>query len=444
MSTLILHYADLETCFDDPVRLGKVVSRLRTSPDQCPIVVGSGDVLAPSVLGMVHDGRQTLPFYEAVEPDAETFGNHDFDVGLDAVRAVVAESPHEWVSANVYHDGSRFAEVAPSTLVCRGETTVGIVGVTDPRTSVPEELTIAPPVDATADAAAPLTAEADYVVVTAHARRDLARDLAALDAVDVVLTGHLHTAAVARVDGTPVVEAGANGEVIQAVSLAEPVSVTTQAVADADRAWTVERALTSLKADAGLSDVVARADDPIRCERDRCLNGPCRIGQLVAEAYRWAGDADVGIIDTRALRDRPPLAGAVTAFDLISVVPFDGPLFVCSLSGRELTSLLGGAMRTGDGYRKRGPGTVDWMAQCSGVDVAVDAEGTITRLHVDGTPVDTDAQYRIATNPYVVGAETEFEAVGPEDIVAEEGQQFDAVVDYVRACGLSPAGGAPR
>jgi 2',3'-cyclic-nucleotide 2'-phosphodiesterase (5'-nucleotidase family) len=40
-------------------------------------VVGTGDNTAPGVLSLATEGRAALPFFEAVEPDADTFGNHD-------------------------------------------------------------------------------------------------------------------------------------------------------------------------------------------------------------------------------------------------------------------------------------------------------------------------------------------------------------------------------
>jgi 2',3'-cyclic-nucleotide 2'-phosphodiesterase (5'-nucleotidase family) len=64
-------------------------------------VAGTGDDTSPGVLALATEGRQSLSFFEAVEPDVETFGNHDFDYGPDATRAIVSASPQTWVSANV-------------------------------------------------------------------------------------------------------------------------------------------------------------------------------------------------------------------------------------------------------------------------------------------------------------------------------------------------------
>jgi 2',3'-cyclic-nucleotide 2'-phosphodiesterase (5'-nucleotidase family) len=120
-----LHYSDVENAFDRPERVARLTAALQTPADA--VVVGSGHVLAPGALANEHEGRQALPFFAAVGPAAETFGNHDFDFGTDALQTIVKESLQPWVSANVTLPD---VDVPQSVVVERND---GRIGITYPR-----------------------------------------------------------------------------------------------------------------------------------------------------------------------------------------------------------------------------------------------------------------------------------------------------------------------
>ena len=93
MSLRLLHYADLENAYDDPGRIGRLAGLIDNLRDEKTIVCGSGDNTGPGVLSLLTQRRQSLDFFHAVEPDVETFGNHEFDHGTDALLEVVSDSP---------------------------------------------------------------------------------------------------------------------------------------------------------------------------------------------------------------------------------------------------------------------------------------------------------------------------------------------------------------
>src|SRR6056297_2130364 len=137
MSLRVLHYSDIENAYDDAERVGRLAGTIDALRDDRTVVVGTGDDTAPGVLALRTEGRQSLEFFREVEPDLETFGNHDFDFGTDPLREIVAASPQQWVSANVYaadETNRRFADASAAAVVERGGERVGFVGVTDPKT----------------------------------------------------------------------------------------------------------------------------------------------------------------------------------------------------------------------------------------------------------------------------------------------------------------------
>lgn len=77
MAPRLLHYSDLEGVFDHPERVARLSGLVKDLNRSDSLVLGTGDNTAPGVLSMVTDGAAALPFFEAVRPDADTFGNHD-------------------------------------------------------------------------------------------------------------------------------------------------------------------------------------------------------------------------------------------------------------------------------------------------------------------------------------------------------------------------------
>jgi 2',3'-cyclic-nucleotide 2'-phosphodiesterase (5'-nucleotidase family) len=438
MAVRLLHYSDLENVYDDPERVGRLTSLLRDRCGDDAVVVGTGDNTAPGVLSMVTEGRQALDFFAAVEPDVDTFGNHDFDYGLDATRSIVRESPQTWVSANVRFDGDVFgadAGVVPATVVERGGRRVGVTGVTEPRTASmcpgATDLTFTDPVEAVQRETARLRERGvDTVVVCSHLGSGDERLARETDA-DAVLGGHVHDERVTTVAGTRCTRPGANGHCVLEVDL-EDDAVTRHAVADWPVAASVADRLRERRRAAGLDTVVDHVADPI--ERDIALTkrGECRIGNFVADAYRWRADADVGLQNSGGIREGPPLAGAVTVADLVSVIPFDEPVVVTELTGRELLTVCREA--DGEALPSLSGG---WHAHVSGVEID-DTDGDFT-VSPNGGSLDPAGSYTLATSAYLLHAEHEFPTLSEAHRVDTLGTQYEVLAAYARECGIDPA-----
>jgi 2',3'-cyclic-nucleotide 2'-phosphodiesterase (5'-nucleotidase family) len=89
----LLHYSDIENAHDDPDRVARLAGLIDELRGEDAVVCGTGDNVAPGVLPLVTRGEQALDFFEVVDPDFSTFGNHDFDFGIDRTAELVARSP---------------------------------------------------------------------------------------------------------------------------------------------------------------------------------------------------------------------------------------------------------------------------------------------------------------------------------------------------------------
>jgi 2',3'-cyclic-nucleotide 2'-phosphodiesterase (5'-nucleotidase family) len=439
MVARLLHYSDLENAYDDPVRVGRLASLLadRRGPDTA--VVGTGDNTAPGVLSMVTGGRQALDFFTAVAPDIDTFGNHDFDYGLTTTREIVRESPQTWVSANVRHEGAVFgrdAGVVSATVLERDGVRIGFTGVTEPRTASmcpgATELTFTDPIAAAKRECDRLREDdIDAVVVCSHLGIDddeLARETEA----DAVLGGHVHDERTAEIDGTICTRPGANGHCVYEIDLARG-ETTRHAVADWPVDESVAAALRERRATTGLESVVGHVADPIERGLDLTRGGECRIGNFVADAYRWAADADVGLQNSGGIREGAPLAGEVTVADLVSVIPFDEPVVRTEVSGAELVAIC----READGERLD---TLSggWHAHVSGLTIDR-ANGADIAVRHRGEPVEPDRTYSLATTNYVLHTDHEFPTLAEGHRVETLRTQYEVLAAYASERGIDPA-----
>lgn len=455
----LLHYSDIENVYDNPVRAGRLAGLLQTLDGPDALVAGTGDNTAPGVLSMVERGRQSLDFFHSVDADLETFGNHDFDWGLESTRGIVRDSPQTWVTANVF-DGENLFAAEEGTVPWTVETiggdsaagdsadgasagddgteTVGFVGVTDPATNSinPDaaDLTLSDPIDAVEGAVAELRArDVDHVVVLSHLGAGDDNLAASVDA-DVILGGHVHTERCERVAGTLITRPGVNGHAIWEVHLrdGEPEAVRHDPD-DADPDLELVSSLEGRIEAAGLDETVGVAEEPFVRDEESIFGGESRIGNLVADAYRWDIGADVGLMNSGGIRTGPPLVGEVAIADLISVLPFEERVVEVELTGAELIEVL----------RQSAGAAVDfgepewWHGHISGAEIVWDDEtGELRETRVDGEPIAPDGIYTVATSDYLLHSDHEFPSMSQRHRIGEGGIQHEVLAGYIREHGL--------
>jgi 2',3'-cyclic-nucleotide 2'-phosphodiesterase (5'-nucleotidase family) len=437
----ILHYSDVENAYDTPERAGRLAGALAELRDDTTLVTGGGDNTAPGVLSLACDGEQAQDVYDALDPDVDVFGNHDFDHGYDAARRAAREFPGEWLNANAHLDGERFAaeHTSPSVLVEAGDETVGVVGVANEAT--PEMNPKADALDVrdapavVSDAASDLRdAGADYVVVVSH-RGDRDDELATEVDVDAILGGHEHEEHVASVDGTLVARPAACGHGLLEVRLGEDATASQRDTADFPVDETVADALRDRMDAIGLSEVVATVDERVtRTERDR-KGGESPVGNFVTDAMRAAGDADAAFI-FGGIREDDPLEGDVTVADVHGICPFDDEVAVAEVDGATLLDALSDLALAS---RYDDP-PAWWFGQVSGVELVYDdRDHSVVEATVGGDPVDSDATYEVALSDYHAETDHIVRAIDTGDVVRTVKPLREALVDRAREAGVNTA-----
>lgn len=441
-SLTILGYSDLEGIYDDPERVARLASFLVERRDDTTLTVGVGDDTALGVAATVSHNKDAIdlptpigralaaPFFQAVAPDAETFGNHDLDHGPDTTRELVRDLQAGWTCANLYDDGlfGVDAGVQPMRILDTAAGRVGIFGVTTPQ--LPEitpnaaHLRVGDPVEAARAAAADLRERADHVVGLSHCGQHDSEVAAAADA-DLVVGGHRHEKYADTHDGTLLVRTGGTG-IVEATIGGEYVF---HDVSDATPDLMLFDTYTRVQEALGLDEIVAHINKPVERDRETLTAGESRLGNFVADAYRTATGADIGVMHAGSLRTGPPLAGDVSAADVISVSPFGNRLTTLSVSGTALRAALAAACPSDNDDR--------WFLSVSGASVTWnDAKRALREVRVGGEVLDDDREYTVAIQEYFVVYDG-MRTLTDDRVLSYHGLQYDHLVAHARAGGLS-------
>jgi 2',3'-cyclic-nucleotide 2'-phosphodiesterase (5'-nucleotidase family) len=386
----------------------------------CPVLqLDAGDEMQGTLESNLVFGRSMVDALNLLGLDAAAVGNHDFDWGIDTLRARMRQAHYPWLLANVYDSavGGRPAWARPWAMLRADTLDVAVIGyITDITKSIVRADNVkglAFPGGAAALAGVLDTVHAqhpDLVVIVAHAGAvcdsagcrgeimDLARELPP-GSVDAIVAGHTHQLNNTMVNGIPIVQARSSGTALGVMDLVRT---------DSGLAWHTEVRDTwadEVTADSAESALVARfkartdtlasrvvavlADSLVRTSH----YGQYPLGNLVADAQRVMAHADVAIMNNGGIRADLP-AGPVTYRMLFELQPFGNNLVVARVTGHELREALEYAVRGGQPHVHVSGATVTF-------DQAKPDGHRLVKVLVNGKPLRDERTYTLAVNDFM-------------------------------------------
>ena len=331
------------------------------------LLLDGGDMWQGTIASNLAFGRPVVDLYGMLGHAASALGNHEFDWGQDTLRARMREAPFAILGANVRHADGRDVEWIPNdTIVTRGPLRIGIVGVATVET--PTVTRASNVVGLRFDAPAPIVDSiaralrgrgADAVVVVAHAGAfcgrdgapatdcggeiiDLARAVA--EPIDAIVSGHTHSLVETVVRGIPIVQARSSGSAIGVLDLRIGVArgATVPEVRDVLPDSVAPVAAVDSLVRAALSDIASRVSAPVARVAEQLVrerDDQHALGNLIADAQRWATKADIAVMNNGGIRANLR-AGTATYRDLYEIQPFGNVLYAFRVRGDTLRSYL--------------------------------------------------------------------------------------------------------
>ncbi|HOP11424.1 MAG TPA: bifunctional UDP-sugar hydrolase/5'-nucleotidase [Oscillospiraceae bacterium] len=342
------------------------------------ILVDVGDAIQGAPIGAFSKGENIISIMNALGYAAMVPGNHEFDYGVDNLVALSKEADFPFVSLNLVDSATGETVFEPYTVVEYAGVKIAFIGVSTPKTLTSSAPTyfmdengnyiynfmqdedggkLWAAVQNTVESAK--KADADYVVALTHLGIDesaspyLSTELIThTTGIDAVLDGHSHSVIecdlVKNADGKEVAlsSTGTELEYIGVLTVKTDGSIETSLAVTEEKDAGITALIDSIKqeSDALLNAVAAHLNtnleiiDPttgVRVIRTAETN----LGDLCADAYRAAGDADLAFANGGGIRAALN-AGDVTYGDILAVQPFGNKLCKIIVTGQEILDAL--------------------------------------------------------------------------------------------------------
>ena len=437
------------------VRRKAAIDRIRKERGEDHVLlVDAGDFSVGTIYFAVWKGSESIMAMNALEYDAVTLGNHEFDLGPAGLARTLRGGPltvngearptepfaAKVVVSNldVSKEDTLRERIVPRAVISRGGTRYGIVGaVTEALadfSSPGPTLKVLPYVESVQAQVDALTADGvDKIVLLSHCGSDVdTANAAKLSGVDVIVAAHDHALFgdrdALRGQGLaldvsshfkgayPRVVKGKDGQTVLIVSAYEWGRVLGRLDVTFDGAGHVEEGswrggpivlADDVKGDPAFEAKVETYRVPAMAvgaevvgttahALTKATSGQSELGALFADAELAAAKSSGAVVAFAEGDARADLAaGRVTLSQLVDVWPYESQLIVLDLTGEELERAVAHGL------------ALEPPVQLAGITARVtrtaDAKPAVrvVALTVGGRPVSKTAHYKVVVNDYV-------------------------------------------
>jgi 5'-nucleotidase/UDP-sugar diphosphatase len=417
-----------------------------TYPDSL-ILLDGGDIMQGSIISNLSKGKATIEFYNYLNYDAATIGNHEWDFGYDEIsrdnqgvlKMRILNATFPFIVANVYYSetGKPFtlSNLKPYTIIERKGIKIGVIGVTTtstPITTHPNNikgLYFSDPVKEIKSLIPEIQSKGtSTIIVLSHTGGkcntsnecsgeifDIARNLSS-DSVSVIFGGHTHNPLTATIDGIKIVQPGAYGisygradlyfdestkKFINSKTRVTSPVYFTETISEKGELITLKPDSDALKNLAPYFLSVERLKKDIICEATEDIDIVSRdtlpLGQLITEAMLTYPDikGDIAIYNTGGIRSGIK-KGVVTYGRVYEIIPFDNTLVSVKLTGYQIKDILEMSASTKD---------IDDLLGISGIVVHIDFSkeigNRVVKILRNNKPIKMEDKFTVFTNDFL-------------------------------------------
>lgn len=414
-------------------RLAGVIAAERARTEQVLVLFG-GDLAGGTLFGLMK-GEPIVDAFNLIGVDVATFGQHDFDHGVTHTRELIARSAFPWITSNLTElDGQPFNQLPQYKVIEVGGLRLGFIGLTTAMdTTLGQDEVIEQPVVPAARAAVRALQAANVEVVVAITQQSIEEDralVAAVPEIDLVLGEEMSetVSQLERIGSHYLARSAGNISSVVRVELpsADIADWRLSVVpidANSPESPEVARlaAVSSAALDSKLSEIVRDIATAQHWSRQTARSERVALGTQVAESFRQALQADIGLISGGGLRaDLSVQAPALTLRELAAVLPFNNRLVRIRLTVGQLRKALEQGLAE---Y----PLAHNQFPQWSGLEVMVDWDappGTrVQAISQEGQALSDTDTITLAVTQFMAGGgdgyvalrEGQIEATGPLD-----------------------------
>lgn len=351
---------------------GYLKGRVNSNPNT--VLINSGDMFQGSMESNSNYGSLLSRCMSQIGFDAFTFGNHEFDWGLENLQTLSSNSAVPFLGANIYHwdadskTWGTFADELAQEYTIKtldNGLKIGIIGVigqnqiTSISSNLVQTIGFKDPLPIIKELATELRNNqgCDVVVVSAHTgpqslvgeeeNNQASSSAAGLEQyVDAVFCAHTHREQVYVVDGLPFIQGGSYGNYVSHVQLQVESNghVGCTEYENVPRRGYWDNLII-------VDEMVDNSNEQIKDERNQVLatfdGGLERnpdiarlVSRAIAEYAVSQGHSDIALAMVNTARNDLP-AGQITYSQLYEAIPFDNVVYIARVKGSEILGEIG-------------------------------------------------------------------------------------------------------
>ena len=425
------------------------------------ILVDAGDAIHGLPIVNLSRGLNAVEMMTAAGYSVMAVGNHEFNYGSDRLlelSAVAKDGGLDMIAANVFVTETDELFLPATSIVVIDGISVGFFALspqTTPIQTSPVNVATLEFRDYVEYAGAAIEAlkedGADIIIALAHITRASVEAVADAygDDIAVIIEGHDHNEGDLLING--VLIAGANEYMtnlgVVSIDIGDDGSIVGKSASLMSKAEIDEAEIEGDPAVQALAEgikeevlaildvVVANSEVHLSSARGDAdtlgvRNSEQPLGNLVADAMRVMGEANVSILNGGGLR-ADVRVGEITGLDINAVLPFGNVLVVKEATPMDLKAIMEQGLRDA-------PGTVGHHPHISGMEVLYDSSRPqghkVISISIDDIELDFDDDttiYTIATNEFMHAGGDGYTALAALELVAEVDSLDSALTEYI-------------
>jgi 2',3'-cyclic-nucleotide 2'-phosphodiesterase (5'-nucleotidase family) len=322
------------------------IKQEKAAHDGNVLAMAAGDMTVGTPVSTIYKGVPVIDLVNYMGVDVATFGNHEFDNGVEIAQKFLETAKYPIIYSTVFRaeDKTLFAPAATKIFTVH-DIRVGVIGATTTESITDEKLKVSAPQKIVEKHLKELRRDCDVVILLSHLGLEEDERLASkVEGIDVIVGGHSHTVLKepVRVGKTLIVQAGSKGQYVGRVELTldpkthrvknskgELVSIPVKGLAPDPE--------VDKKVKLWEDKVTARVDIEIgRCEKTLSQE---KTRQLIENVLKFKFHTDFALQEDGGTRSGIK-AGGITVRDIYNTCPFDDTIVIFRLTAEEIRKAL--------------------------------------------------------------------------------------------------------
>jgi 5'-nucleotidase len=338
--------------------------------------VHAGDFVNPSVIGtLAHEGKringkQMIEVMNVAGIQYVTLGNHEFDLYYPDLQQRIDESNFTWVCANAKYkaknqsltpffkqENGTKAFFPPSVILKAGNLRIGLIGLMLPVEK--DFLEVENQVGTAQKEYNRLKDSTEVVFALTHQSIEEDKELAEkLPTIPLIMGGHEHDNMAVKIGKSMIYKADANAKTVyihrirydfqtKELSIKSELKKIDETIPDdLQTAQVVNKWLEIADKSAqaiGLNpqEMIMETDEPLDGLESSVRNQSTNLTRLIAKAMKSVANQSVAAIyNGGSIRIDDKIAGKVTEYDVLRILPFGGQIYEVEMKGKLLTKIL--------------------------------------------------------------------------------------------------------